>query len=123
MILVEIQGRPLTSKSQPSTPRNNRPKSNLRPKTAGMKLSFFLYSPPSINTGAVNACYNIFILKQTYLVHVEIWIMKFDEISVLILFTSHMQCYSKLTARDAQGLVLANKRWVLKIFRYVRKLF
>ncbi|XP_071152606.1 uncharacterized protein [Mytilus edulis] len=33
---IEIQGRPLTSsKSQPSTPRANRPRSNLRPKTAG----------------------------------------------------------------------------------------
>ncbi|XP_076092832.1 uncharacterized protein LOC143064103 isoform X3 [Mytilus galloprovincialis] len=32
---IEIQGRPLTSsKSQPSTPRANRPRSNLRPKTA-----------------------------------------------------------------------------------------
>ncbi|XP_052090522.1 uncharacterized protein LOC127727121 isoform X8 [Mytilus californianus] len=31
---IEIQGRPLTSKSQPSTPRTNRPRSNLRPKTA-----------------------------------------------------------------------------------------
>lgn len=35
-INIEIQGRPLTSKSQPSTPRSNRPKSNQhRPKTAG----------------------------------------------------------------------------------------